>query len=69
MDDRLEISAVLKRTILEICYIGTLFPHAKVGTGSPRRIAQLKENFNVEFEIYLYGVILIQGLKTRTRQV
>tara|TARA_X000000368_G_scaffold387639_1_gene348538 strand:- start:3171 stop:4013 length:843 start_codon:yes stop_codon:yes gene_type:complete len=51
MDDRLEISAVLKRNDPRDCYIGTLFPHAKVGTGSPRRIAQLKENFNVEFEI------------------
>ena len=51
MDPRLEISAVLKRNDPRDCYVGTLFPKAKIGTGSPRRIAQLKQNFNVDFDI------------------
>ena len=51
MDDRLEISAVLERSDPRDCFIGKLFPGAKVGTGSPRRIAQLEKNFNVEFNI------------------
>ena len=51
MDDRLEISAVLERSDPRDCYIGKLFPHAKVGTGSPRRIAELAKNFKVDFDI------------------
>jgi hydroxymethylbilane synthase len=51
MDDRLEISAVLERSDPRDCFIGKLFPGAKVGTGSPRRIAQLEKNFNVEFNV------------------
>ncbi len=51
MDDRLEISAVLERNDPRDCFVGTLFPNARVGTGSPRRIAQLKNNFNATFDI------------------
>ena len=51
MDERLEIVAVLERQDPRDCYIGVLFPNAKVGTGSPRRIAELTENFNVPFNI------------------
>ena len=51
MDKDLEIIAVLERNDPRDCYVGKLHPHARVGTGSPRRIAQLKENFNVEFDI------------------
>jgi len=51
MDERLEIVAVLERQDPRDCYIGVLFPNAKVGTGSPRRIAELTENFNVPFNV------------------
>lgn len=51
MDDKLTISAVLERNDPRDCYIGRLFPKARVGTGSPRRIAQLKNNFTVDFDI------------------
>jgi len=51
MDKDLEIIAVLERNDPRDCYVGKLHPHARVGTGSPRRIAQLKENFNVEFDV------------------
>ena len=51
MDDRLEISAVLERSDPRDCFVGTLFPNARVGTGSPRRIAQLKSNFSANFDI------------------
>ena len=51
MDDRLEISAVLERNDPRDCFIGKLFPNATVGTGSPRRIAQLQKNFNTSFQI------------------
>jgi hydroxymethylbilane synthase len=43
-DDVLEISAVLKRNDPRDCVIGNPDkPGAKIGTGSPRRIAQLKK--------------------------
>ncbi len=51
MDERLEIVAVLERQDPRDCYVGVLFPNAKVGTGSPRRIAELTENFNVPFNV------------------
>ena len=51
MDNDLEISAVLERGDPRDCYVGKLFPKARIGTGSPRRIAQLKDNFKVDFEI------------------
>ena len=51
MNDDLEIIAVLERNDPRDCYVGKLHPYARVGTGSPRRIAQLKNNFNVEFDI------------------
>tara|TARA_B100000683_G_C12462892_1_gene544786 strand:+ start:123 stop:947 length:825 start_codon:yes stop_codon:yes gene_type:complete len=51
MDDRLEISAVLPRNDPRDCVVGKLFPNAIVGTGSPRRIAQLQKNFKVDFQI------------------
>ena len=51
MDSELDIIAVLERNDPRDCYIGKLHPYARVGTGSPRRIAQLQKNFNVEFDI------------------
>ena len=51
MDDDLEIIAVLQRSDPRDCYIGKLYPQAVVGTGSPRRIAQLKANFTADFNI------------------
>ncbi len=51
MNNDLEIIAVLERNDPRDCYVGKLHPQAKVGTGSPRRTAQLKQNFKVDFEI------------------
>ena len=42
MPKELILAGVLKRNDPRDCYIGKFFPNAKVGTGSPRRIAQLK---------------------------
>ena len=41
MNDDLEIIAVLERNDPRDCYVGKLHPYARVGTGSPRRIAPL----------------------------
>ena len=51
MPKELILAAVLKRNDPRDCYLGKFFPGARVGTGSPRRIAQLKNNFKVDFEI------------------
>ena len=51
MPKELILAAVLKRNDPRDCYLGKFFPGARVGTGSPRRIAQLKNNFKVDFKI------------------